>query len=466
VHFRDRVEAGQRLVKLVQQYQSQHPLVIGVPDGGVPVALEVAAALQAPFEVWAGEKLGSPEHPGLRLGAIAEGDVVFLDHSLPTQMGTQPLEALIARKQLLLHERSLRLRGSARLPDVTGRTVLVVDDGVATGATLHAVLLAVKSHKPRELVVAVPVGAISRLAALRRIADHVHALEETRNLVAIGAWYDDFTRVPEPQIADVLRHPSRALAHSLQSTEALPANTREIDVHVEGVTLCGTLAVPHDAKALVIVASASGTSRFDASNRFLAAELRKRNLATLLFDLLTHREELRALEAGKFRFDLELLSRRLLAATHWVAHNRETEWMRVGFLEGPIGPGVALDAAARRPNVVQAIAAIGASPHIARSYFGKTKAPTLWLVGETDAAVLSLDPKEIAAIFGEADLEIVPGAGALFEEPGALEQVSALASRWFERWLVAPGAAAFKGVIERQAPAPSRRPMFTPGSSR
>jgi len=228
------------------------------------------------------------------------------------------------------------------------------------------------------------------------------------------------------------------------------ANTREIEVHTEGIVLAGTLWAPREAPGLVILATPSARGRFSAQRRCLAAQLRQQGLATLLIDLLTSDEEQGAVAAGEFRFDLELLGRRLLAATHWIAHHPDTLRMRIGCLDGPIGPGVALDAAARRPHAVRAVVSIGASPHVARKYVGRSKAPTLWLVGERDATVLHLDPRQIAETFGEADLEIVGGAGPLFAEPFALQQAGAIAGRWFARQLLDQPPPALEAIRARQ----------------
>lgn len=427
--FRDRADAGRALARILARYAPERPLVVGIANGGVPVAAEVAAALDAPLEVWACEKLRAPGSAHKWLGAIAEGN----PHG--------------AHGRQDLRDWALRVRGTTALPEVQGRPVVVVDDGVATGASLLAVLEAIRHRRPRLLVAAVPVGPISALAALRKVADRVHALEETRNLVAIGAWYEDFTQVPDQAVPAFLTPPFRGPAAPL--TEALPPHTREIDLQVEGVTLTGTLALPDDARALVILADAAGTRRFSPHHRFLAAELRTHHLGTLVLDLMTQREELRALEAPDFHPDFEQLTQRLIGVTGWAARNAETGWMRIGYLEDALDGTTALEASARKPFMVQAVVSLAERLDRVRDKLGRVRGPTL-VVGEPGAG-------EAVSADG---LEVLTEADAPIESPRALPQLGALAGGWFERHLVHEGASRRLGILERQRASAPRHPLL------
>lgn len=209
----------------------------------------------------------------------------------------------------------------------------------------------------------------------------------------------------------------------------------EIDIPAEGVTLRATLTRPAGAQGLVIIAAPTSSGRLNPRRCFLASELRKRHLATLVIDLITEGEALGDEAVTHARFDVGLLSSRLLTAMDWASSQPGLRGVPVCLFDGPTGPGVALDAASRRPPFLQGVVSIGAGPQVTRRPFGKLSAPVLWLIGERDAAVLRLDPLQIAGLFGAADLEVVRGAGALFEEPGALEKVSAIAGRWLSERL-------------------------------
>lgn len=212
----------------------------------------------------------------------------------------------------------------------------------------------------------------------------------------------------------------------------------EVHIPVDGVTLTGNLAIPARARGLVIFAHGSGSSRFSPRNRFVAQILNQAGLATLLFDLLTPAEE----EAERFtrhlRFDIDLLSRRLAGVTDWVL-GTETGRLPIGYFGASTGAAAALVAAAMRPQVIRAVVSRGGRPDLAMPVLDRVRAPTLLIVGGRDTLVLELNRQALARLtHAPAELVVVPGAGHLFEEPGALEQVAELARDWFLRWM-APG---------------------------
>ena len=210
-----------------------------------------------------------------------------------------------------------------------------------------------------------------------------------------------------------------------------------------GLRLGGTLAVPDGAAAVVLFAHGSGSSQFSPRNRAVARALRLAGLATLLMDLLSIEEE----EAERFtrhlRFDLPLLARRLSSATDWLLQDPRTGHLPVGYFGSSTGAGAALIAAALLPDRVRAVVSRGGRPDLAGPALEHVSAPTLLIVGGRDDVVLELNREALAQLPGgtEKALEVVSGAGHLFEEPGSLQRVSELAARWFREHLPASAEA-------------------------
>ncbi len=200
--------------------------------------------------------------------------------------------------------------------------------------------------------------------------------------------------------------------------------------------LQGDLIVPAGARAVVLFAHGSGSSRRSPRNRAVAEALRAGGMATLLMDLLTMDEEAVDVRTAHLRFDIPFLAARLAAATDWVQADPEMTGVRLGYFGASTGAAAALLAAVERPQVVGAIVSRGGRPDLAGPALPRVAAPTLLIVGGHDHVVIKMNRDALAQMRVEAHVEIVPGAGHLFEEPGTLEQVAALARAWFERYLL------------------------------
>ncbi len=201
------------------------------------------------------------------------------------------------------------------------------------------------------------------------------------------------------------------------------------------VTLEGNLSIPDRARAVILFAHGSGSSRHSPRNRFVARVLNDAGLATLLTDLLTADEEEVDEVTRRLRFDIILLAQRLVAITDWLAVQPEAQEMRIGYFGASTGAAAALVAAAERPAVVGAIVSRGGRPDLAGPALSRVQAPALLIVGGHDFPVLELNRQALRELRGEAELSIVPGATHLFEEPGALEEVARLSAQWFTRHL-------------------------------
>jgi len=196
------------------------------------------------------------------------------------------------------------------------------------------------------------------------------------------------------------------------------------------------LHVPASASGLVIFAHGSGSSRFSARNRTVAASLQARRFGTLLLDLLTREEESVDVHTREYRFDIDRLAARVVIATDWVRQRADLQPLPIGYFGASTGAAAALMAAADRPSVVGAVVSRGGRPDLAGAALPRVTAPTLLIVGGHDEPVIELNEQAKAQMRGaRAELRIVPGATHLFEEPGTLEEVERLAGEWFERYL-------------------------------
>jgi putative phosphoribosyl transferase len=213
---------------------------------------------------------------------------------------------------------------------------------------------------------------------------------------------------------------------------------RAVEIPADGVRLMGDLTVPPEAAGIVVFAHGSGSGRFSPRNRAVAGMLADAGLATLLMDLLTAEEEAEDLRTGHLRFNVGLLGRRVIAAIDWLATDAATGQLPVGCFGASTGAAAALIAAAERPRRVRAVVSRGGRPDLAGDALRRVTAPTLLIVGGEDVEVLRLNQRALEDLAGETRLEIVPGATHLFEEPGALAHVAALARDWFLRHLGPP----------------------------
>jgi putative phosphoribosyl transferase len=203
--FRDRTDAGRQLADSLRGLAGKNDVVVlGLPRGGVPVAREVAAALGAPLDVCIVRKLGAPFNPELAVGAIAFGGVTVYNDSLLAELGLDEadIDGIRQREHAELLRRERAYRGARPPLELAGKTVILVDDGIATGATMHAAVMATRKLEPKSIIVAVPTSAVDSVARLEEVADGVIALATPEPYYGVGVWYEEFPQVAD---ADVLR---------------------------------------------------------------------------------------------------------------------------------------------------------------------------------------------------------------------------------------------------------------------
>ncbi|MET7771029.1 phosphoribosyltransferase family protein [Nocardia sp. NPDC005366] len=427
--FEDRSDAGRRLAARLQPLRGEDVVVLGLPRGGVPVAFEVAHALKAPLDVIVVRKLGVPHQSELAFGAIGEDDVRVINDSVVRRAGLTDAEmATVQRRQREeLTRRVERFRGTRPRISLTGRTAVIVDDGIATGATARAACRVARAHGAARVVLAVPVGARDTLTALAKDADEVICLDTPARFYAVGQWYENFEQTTDDEVADLLRRAADGMTVQRGAADDPPLRDDEVRVVAAGVGLAGHLTIPENPIGVVVFAHGSGSSRHSPRNRYVATVLEREGLGTLLFDLLTPEEELdRAIV-----FDIELLSRRLVEVTGWLARQDHVVDLRIGYFGASTGAAAALRAAADPRAQIAAVVSRGGRPDLAGDALAHVRAPTLLIVGGDDHLVLELNRRAAAALSCETALAVVPGATHLFEEPGTLQRAAELARDWF-----------------------------------
>ena len=443
--FRNRSDAGQKLAARLGAYRRVSPVVLGLPRGGVPVAYEIARALDAPLDVCVVRKRGAPAQPELGLGAVAEDGTLYIDRAMAKRVGVteKDLAHVVDEKRAAMAGQTARYRAEHPAVDVRTRTVIVVDDGVATGGTARAALETLRARGAGLIVLAVPVGASETLDELAAIADELVCLHPEAAFYAVSPWYEDFSPTTDDDVLALLARARADRAHQEREHRDMrpaPRQSERVrvpirrDVMVRGGDdreLDIRLTIPPSARGLVIFSHGSGSIRRSPQAHYIAATLHQAGLATLELDLLTEHEELLDAKTAQLRFDIPLLASRLLAVTDWAREQPETRSLEIGYFGASTGAAAAFVAAAQRPDIVHAIVTRGGRPDLAENILDEVKAPTLLLVGGLDADVLTLSRESLYFLGCEKLLEVVPDATHLFEEPGALDQAARSAARWF-----------------------------------
>jgi putative phosphoribosyl transferase len=414
-------------------------VVLGLPRGGIPVAYQIAGVLDAPLDVILVRKVGLPAQPELAMGAIGEDGVRVVNYDVveAEHVSDREFAEVEDRERAELGRRAGRYRaGHPRVP-LTGKTAIVVDDGIATGSTARAACQVARAHGAARVVLAVPVAPQASLDALASSADEVLAAEVPEPFLAIGQWYQDFTQTSDAEVVELLRRSGKGPG---SPAAAAPAD-REVIVMAGPVPLPGRLTIPDGARGVVVFAHGSGSSRNSPRNMFVAGALHVIGLGSLQFDLLTPQEE----EDRANVFDIGLLAGRLSAATGWLRGQPGLAEVPVGYFGASTGAAAALRAAAGLDQEggdggIAAVVSRGGRPDLAGAALGAVRSPTLLLVGGLDDRVLELNVAARAQLRGESQLVVIPGAGHLFAEPGTLEQVAWRARDWFARYLRADPA--------------------------
>jgi len=392
---------------------------VGAFVGGVDVAAEVAAVLHAPLDAVAVRKVGHPLQPEYGIGAVAPGGIAYVrahdgvsDEEIAEAVhsAAEKAVALDAR----LHERHAPL-------SVADATCVLVDDGLATGGTMVAAVRWARARGARRVVVAVPVASAGTVGRLQRDedVDAVVCLVTAFDLGSIGTWYEDFHQVSDADVAELVA----------ASRDGEPVSSTA-EITIGDVPLPADLTIPSSCIGWVVFAHGSGSSRRSPRNISVAAALNRAGIATLLFDLLTPEEEVDRHNV----FDVELLARRLGAATRWLSTRPEASGLPIAYFGASTGAAAALFAASELGDRITAVVSRGGRPDLAWDRLADVRAPTLLIVGGADAVVLEVNEAAAAQLTCPHELVVVPEATHLFEEPRALEHVASLAVAWLRKY--------------------------------
>jgi putative phosphoribosyl transferase len=481
--FLDRVDAGRQLAERLERFRATDAVVLGLPRGGVPVAYEVAAALELPLDVIVVRKLGLPFQPEVAMGALAEGGARIIDRPMVAYAGvtSTELRAVQLKERNELDSRVRRLRHGGGRRDLHGRIAIIVDDGIATGATARVACTVARDLGAIQVVLATPVAPIDALDEIVE-ADVIECVSTPDKFFAVGYHYQDFTATTDIEVQGLLHRAGTGNAEHTNGTDdsdgddlsevlppdpdlpgilsselelpgtplpdldllgarfpgamppsaELPDLDSEVSIPVPGAIIEGHLHVPDRAAGVVVFAHGSGSGRYSSRNRFVASVLYHAGLGTLLLDLLTPDEE----HDRHNVFDMELQSERLIATMDWLAGRQDTAHCRVGLFGASTGAGAALVAAADAGEKVSAVVSRGGRPDLAGLRLRDVTAPTLLIVGGSDELVLKLNHHARAELRCPSDLIVIGGASHLFEEPGTLGEVALRARDWFVRFLL------------------------------
>ncbi|MFJ9213822.1 alpha/beta family hydrolase [Streptomyces sp. NPDC102264] len=453
MRFADRTTAGIQLAEEVARLHLDDPVVLGLPRGGIPVAYQVARVLDAPLDVIAVRKLGVPSRPELGFGAIGEGEVRILNDDVvrAARLGPRERAAVELTERTALEGRLRAYRAERPPAALTGRTVVIVDDGIATGSTASAACQVARARGAARVVLAVPVAPPGALAELSGEADDMVCLYSPDYFGSVGQWYTDFAQTGDTEVVELLndrlassggatRSTTEGAGSIAEGTEAggghaadlpsrrLQAVETDVEMTIDGRVLPGSLTLPDGAPGVVVFAHGSGSGRHSPRNRSVAERLNRAGLGTLLFDLLTPEEERDRANV----FDIPLLARRLTLVTAWLGAEHA---LPVCYFGASTGAAAALLSAAEPHADIKAVVCRGGRPDLAAEALADVRAPTLLIVGGADTQVLDLNRRAAERLHCEHRLDVVAGATHLFEEPGALEAVADLAREWLTEHL-------------------------------
>lgn len=441
--FENRNVAGKALATALEgKVPSHEVIVLALPRGGVPVAREVADVLHVPLDVIVARKLGVPGIAEVALGAIAEGWDGIAEDSVRWFIGipNDVVERIAQRERREIERRIQAYRSGTPLPNVKDKCVILVDDGIASGATLRAAAMALRAQQPARLIAAVPVASPDHCDDVRAVVDELVTLATPSPFEMVSAWYTDFAPVTDADLSRLLqRMPSHSKGEP--GSRADPVDEHEVTIPIapaaDARSIVGDVGAPNEGAphGLVILAHGGGSSRQSYRNRYLAGRLRMAGWSTLRVDLLTEAEQAADLPTGTHRFDVELIAARLQAATEWAVATAQPGSTRVVLFGASTGAAAAVMVAAARPDLVFAVASRGGRVDLGGDALGRVRAPVLLIVGGADEPTIAWNRDAAQRLPTRPTISIVPGAGHTFEEPGALGDVGERVVRWLAKQL-------------------------------
>jgi len=421
MYFRDRKDAGEQLAAVLKQKGYVDAVVLGIPRGGLPVATEVARAVGGILAVVVARKLGAPGNPELAIGATTASGITYINEGVARAVGaSQAYIDAEKLRQVLEAQRREELFDGHRRPGLKDRTVIVVDDGVATGATAIAAIRATKAEGAKRVVIAVPVGPPEMIELLGKEADEVVCLESDPGFWAVGQYYDNFDQVSDQDV--------RALLNAYAAPPPAPDSTH-VTIKRNQINLAGILTTPAGAGPfpLVIFVHGLGSGKDSPRNVTIAAHIVDSGIATLLFDLSGHGESSADPHDGLGAYVADLQ-----AAFAWATVAPQVKNDAIGIAGSSLGATIAVKALIE--GHVKPRTMVLRAPPVEPEDFRRIDVPSLVLIGSLDP--LRSDVEWGATPCPQLTLSVVQGASHLFEEPGTLEQALRLTVGWFVQHLL------------------------------
>jgi putative phosphoribosyl transferase len=458
--FRDRAAAGRALARLLRAYRGQPGvIVLGLARAGVPVAREVANYLGVPIGVVVAHKVGVPGIEEVALGAVAEGSHRVIADSIAWYLGVPQriVDRLVARERVALERRAAMYRAGLRAFDLRGRTVIIVDDGLATGATMRAAIRSVRDRHPARIIAAVPVAARPSAEEVRAEVDELVVVMTPVRFNAISASYESYAPVGDDDVFALTGQPTRLMSPHVRdiSDQLSVALTRadaqehlverSIGVPAFDASVVGDLGVPYVARlpapwarrggvrGLVILGSGSEGSRNSFTERYLAGRLRLSGYATLRVDLFTREERQADGADAQCQVNVRRAAARLAGVCEWAEREGVAGAHRTILAGAGTGAAAVLVTAAHRARHTFAVAVRGARVDLARAALRNITAPTLFVVGADDGRAQPGYTDPLDALPRNGVLVRIPRAGSSFEEPGALGAVAEHTVGWLDR---------------------------------
>ena len=418
--FENREHAGKTMAETLMQYKHLNPVVLALPRGGVPIAFEIANQLQAPLDVILVKKIGAPGHEEFAIGAVAEDEKPILNHKVIKQYQFNPeeIENIIGNRITEIRNRSKTYRKLTKKIPLEGRNVIVVDDGLATGATMLAAVRWLRTQKINKIIVAVPVSSKEAASEIKKLVDEFISLHTPENFIAVGMWYKDFPQVSDEEVL-------RLLSNKIIKPRIIPYN---VIIEDENIKLQGIVRIPQNAKGIILFAHGGNGIHKHQIDVFMANSLNNSGFATLLINLLTESESL----DQKSAFNVELLTKRLLVATRWVKANHAG--LAIGYFGTSIGTAAAIKASKDRLDIF-AIVSLTGRPDLAHEVLAKTYAPALLMAGANDKTNIPYN-KMAKEELTNAKIVLIPHVAQDFEDPETLKQIALHTINWFKNSII------------------------------
>lgn len=408
MHFKNRVDAGQQLAAVLSHLATDDVVVLGLPRGGVPVAYEVASHLHVPLDVLIVRKLGTPGQRELAFGAVGEGGVQVLNDEVvgPAGLSEQTVSRIAAEQNAEIERRHVVYRNGRPPLDLSGKTALLVDDGLATGASARAACMVAKQLGASKVVLAVPVAPTGWEKGFLDVTDERVSLFQSPDFGSVGYFYENFDPISDDTVRALL---SYSLHQHLEEEVAIAVGGHR--------AVNATLRAPLGATGVVVFAHGSGSGRTSPRNVHVASAMHESGLATVLADLLEEDDE------EDRTFDIGFLAERLARVVEWVQAHPVLGRLPLALYGASTGAAAALAVAANNHDV-RCVISRGGRVDLASDLVEDLVQPLLLIVGSRDTVVLDLNRTFCARMGSRCTLQVVEGASHLFEERGALNQVA------------------------------------------